>query len=88
MLFNVDEILKRGYDCFISENTIFIIKDGFTTQTPLDNTLKLMEVNIIETPSGSVEIRGLNSKEITMLLIDNHKVKKDIGDGVYDNITQ
>ena len=88
MRFSVDEISKMGYDCFIStEHNIIISKDGFVSQRPLDNSLKLMASTKIETPNGVIEIDGISLSELVNLLIESHNMQKDINDGVYDNLT-
>ena len=35
----IDILSEYGYDMFVKENTITILKDGYVKTTPLDNTI-------------------------------------------------
>lgn len=72
----IDGLMKHGYDIFINNNEIIILHDGYVKTTPLDNTLNLM----------NDETFPMTVDDIIELLIDQHKTKKDISDGKYDDL--
>ncbi len=82
----IEEVTKKGYDCFIDkQENIVITKDGYTTTSPLKNSLILMEEKDMDIGKEIIKLPGVPLIEVVGLLIDNHIVQKDINDGVYDH---
>lgn len=71
----IDEIIERGYDCFINEQDIVMTKNGFTYTVSLENTLKLMENQTILHEGITTEFPGATLTDIIAILMNNHKVK-------------
>jgi hypothetical protein len=71
----INELNKFGYDCFINNNLITILYDGFTKTIPLDNTIKLLYNKQIP----------MKMNELIQHLISMHTMAKDIKDGKFDN---
>jgi hypothetical protein len=72
----INELAKYGYDMFVKDNTITILCDGYVKTTPLDNTLNLLYD----------ELMPMTIKDVVELLIDQHKTRRDIDEGKYDNL--
>jgi hypothetical protein len=72
----INKLAKYGYDMFVKDNTITILCDGYVKTTPLDNTLNLLYD----------ELMPMTIKEVASLLIDQHKTRRDIDEGKYDNL--
>lgn len=71
----IDGLNKFGYDCFINNNTITILHDGFTKTIPLDNTINLLYHKLMP----------MKMNELIQHLISMHMMGKDIKDGKFDN---
>ena len=76
----IDELInilsEYGYDMFVKDNIITLLKDGYVKTIPLDNTIKLMEDNFFPIPIN----------DIALLLMSNHKTSKEIDSGKYDGL--
>ena len=72
----INEVQKHGYDIFIKENVITILYEGYVKTTPLDNILNLMNGKLMPLPI----------KDVALLLISQHKTKKELEEGKYDNL--
>lgn len=71
----INELNKLGYDCFIDNNTITIIYNGFTKTIPLDNTINLLYDKFMP----------MKMSQLIQHLISIHTMAKDIKDGKFDN---
>ena len=61
----IDELInilsEYGYDMFVKDNIITLLKDGYVKTIPLDNTIKLMEDNFFPIPINDIgKYDGLN----------------------------
>jgi hypothetical protein len=72
----VDKIQSQGFDCFINNENLYILSEGFTSDSPLENILNLI----------SFKFMKLDIDTIARLIITNHKLKLDIKNGIYDNL--
>lgn len=71
----INGLNEFGYDCFINNNIITILHDGFTKTIPLDNTLNLLYDKLMP----------MKMDELIQLLISNHIMAKDIKEGKFNN---
>lgn len=73
-IFKIEELInKSGYDTFIKNENIFLIKDGKVTETPIKNINILLHGNV--TPK---------LEDIALLMINNHSEKVKIEEGFYE----
>lgn len=68
-----DNIRKLGYDTFIEKENLYVLKNGVTTNTPLENIENLI--------GGKVPMK---TKDIISLITNNHKKRTESEDGHYN----
>jgi hypothetical protein len=74
----IEEINKRGYDSFINNDEVVVLKDGFVTQTPILNIINLITPKEIEFDGKKTLLPGISTSDIVALILENHKIKKKL----------
>lgn len=77
-------LIDRGYDSWIDKNDdIIILEGGFISNVPLANALSILNATIVH--EGVVIPLPFDLNTVVTTIIELHKGKRDIANGLYDD---